>query len=74
MRHESCFCQNCGHYNAEAGVAVSKQADEIARLRKVLEALTDILPHEEWSVCAGAISSRAYALAIVERALKEVKS
>jgi len=37
MRHESCFCPSCSHYNAEAGVVVSRQADEIVRLRSVLE-------------------------------------
>ena len=34
MRHESCFCPNCGHYNADAGLVVDKQADEIARLKE----------------------------------------
>jgi len=41
MRHESCFCQHCGHYNADAGVVVDKQADEIARLREALEIITE---------------------------------
>jgi heterodisulfide reductase subunit B len=37
MRLESCFCPKCGFYNSHAGVVVSKQADEIARLREALE-------------------------------------
>jgi hypothetical protein len=36
MRLESCFCPSCGHYNAEAGKIVSKQADEIARLKEAI--------------------------------------
>jgi hypothetical protein len=36
MRHESCFCQHCGHYNAEAGVVVNRQWDEIARLKEAI--------------------------------------
>ena len=50
MRLESCFCQSCGHYNAEAGVVVSKQADEIARLKDAARksALEQLVREGQW--------------------------
>jgi len=50
MRHESCFCSRCGHYNAEAGVVVSKQADEIARLKEAArkQILEQLVREGQW--------------------------
>jgi len=50
MRHESCFCPSCGHYNAEAGVVVSKQWDEIARLKEAARksALEQLVREGQW--------------------------
>jgi len=46
MRIESCFCSSCGHYNAEAGVEVSRLRDRVAELESTQRAIVERIEQE----------------------------